>query len=98
MLATAAKDYPWSWENHYKKVCFAYNTSVHSTTTFIPFYLMFGRKTAVPVDLMHHKAPVTEDGFISLLYLGGFSKKVRSNGSQSSTIKSNMHCIQGSDW
>ena len=57
MLSTTAKDHPWSWEDHLKKVCFAYNTSVHSTTTFTPFYLMFGRQAVLPVDLMYHPAP-----------------------------------------
>ena len=52
MLATAAKDHPWSWEHHLRKVCFAYNTSVHSTTGFTPFYLLFGRQAVLPVDLM----------------------------------------------
>lgn len=52
MLATTAKDHPWSWEDHLSKVCFAFNTSVHSTTRFTPFYLMFGQQAVLPVDLM----------------------------------------------
>jgi len=52
MLATSANDHPWLWEHHLRKVCFAYNTSVHSTTGFTPFYLLFGRQAVLPVHLM----------------------------------------------
>ena len=56
MLATSAKDHPWSWEHHLWKLCFAYNTSVHPTTGFTPFYLPFGRQAVLPVDLMFSPA------------------------------------------
>ena len=53
MLATCTKDHPFDWENHIRKVCMAYNTSVQSTTGYTPFYLMFGRQAKLPVDLMY---------------------------------------------
>ena len=37
----------------------AYNTSVHPTTGFTPFYLMFGWQAKLPVELMYG-APETE--------------------------------------
>ena len=43
MLSTTVKDHPHNWEDHIRKVCMAYNTCVHPTTGFTPFYLMFGR-------------------------------------------------------
>ena len=52
MLATTTKEHPFGWEDQIRKVCMAYNTSVHATTGYTPFYLMFGREARLPADLM----------------------------------------------
>ena len=52
-LATSVTDHPENWEEFVKKICMAYNTSVHPSTRFTPFYLMFGRQAKLPVDLMY---------------------------------------------
>ena len=52
MLATTLRDHPFDWENRLRKVCMAYNTSVHSSTGYSPFYLMFGREARLPLDIV----------------------------------------------
>ena len=52
MLATAVSDRPFEWEQHLRRLCFAYNTSIHPTTGFSPFALMFGRQARMPIDIV----------------------------------------------
>jgi transposase InsO family protein len=53
MLATAASDNCFEWEDHLRPLCMAYNTSINPTTGFSPFYLMFGRQAHMPIDVMY---------------------------------------------
>jgi len=57
MLAVAVRDQPFEWEQHIRRLCFAYNTSVHPTTGFSPFSLMFGRQARMPVDIVFGTTP-----------------------------------------
>ena len=52
MLATCTQDNPLDWENHIRKVCMTYNSSVQASTGYTPFFLMFGRQARIPVDVM----------------------------------------------
>ena len=40
-----------SWEDYLDTCVYAYNTSVHESSRFTPYELMFGRKAVLPVDL-----------------------------------------------
>ena len=53
MLATTIKDHGEECEDHLAKVCFAYNTSIHKSTGFTSFYLMYGRQARIPIDLIY---------------------------------------------
>jgi len=44
MLSTCAKNHPFEWEDHIRKVCMAYNTSMQASIGYTPFYLMLGRQ------------------------------------------------------
>ena len=57
MLSTTVQDHPWDWEECLRKVCFAYDSSVHPGTGYTPFYLMFCRQARLPVDVTFGTAP-----------------------------------------
>ena len=39
------------WDTILSHVVFAYNTSIHSTTHFTPFFLMFGTEAKIPPEI-----------------------------------------------
>ena len=51
MLATTLDNHAGEWEDYLAKVCFAYNTSRQASTGYSPFYLMFGCKARIPLDI-----------------------------------------------
>lgn len=57
MLATALEGHDFDWDKQLKMACFAYNTSVHATTGYTPFYLMHGYEARLPVDVVCGSAP-----------------------------------------
>ena len=52
MFRTLPEKYKLSWKNHLRKVINAYNCTRHSRTGYLPYYLMFGRKPRLPIDLI----------------------------------------------
>ena len=53
ILSTTTKDHPFNWENQIRKDCIVFNTSVHTSTGYTPFFLMFGCQARLPIDLMY---------------------------------------------
>ena len=59
MLKTLEETEKKSWKDHVQKLVYAYNCTRHSTTGYEPYFLLFGRKPRLPVDLIlkpTHKA------------------------------------------
>ena len=52
MLCTAANNHGQDWDVMLPNLLMAYRSSVHATTKFTPFQMLFGRQIKLPVDLM----------------------------------------------
>ncbi len=51
MVRTLEETQKSKWKEHLNKVVHAYNSTVHDTTGFSPFFLLFGREPTLPVNL-----------------------------------------------
>jgi hypothetical protein len=51
-LSCYAESNPGLWHKYLPGVLFAYRTSVHATTGYTPFYLMYGREARSPIDIL----------------------------------------------
>ena len=52
MLATSVTDKPFEWENHHRRLRLAYNSSIHPTTGYSHFYLMFDCRVRMLIDVV----------------------------------------------
>ena len=52
MLKCLNKNEKTNWKDHLGKLAFAYNSTINKATGFSPFFLMFGRESRLPIDLM----------------------------------------------
>ena len=63
----------WKWPEHLGSVVIAYNATRSLVTGFSPYYLMFGRRPRLPIDLLfptrrEHNLTRTIDEYVETLY------------------------------
>ena len=51
MLGTLSEDEKSDWKSHLGYMTHAYNYTKHASTTYFPYYLMFGRHPRLPIDI-----------------------------------------------
>ena len=59
MLTTLQENEKQSWNKHLSKLAFAYNSTLNKSTGYSPFYLMFGRKSILPIDFIFQREGAT---------------------------------------
>ena len=73
MLGTLTPEQKKDWKNHVSAMVHAYNCTKNTTTGFSPYYLLFGRKPRLPVDVEfglqrgNQKGPLSESNYVSQL-------------------------------
>jgi cobalamin biosynthesis Mg chelatase CobN len=60
MITSYVSENQRDWDAKLEILTFAYNTATHEGTKHSPFYLMFGRKPKVPLDLISPTIRIAE--------------------------------------
>ena len=57
ILAKYVSDHQRDWDEHLPLIMIANRSSVHVSTQYTPFYLLFGHEARLPVDIMFRRQP-----------------------------------------
>jgi len=84
MLAKVVKSHQLDWPDHVPYIVNAYNSTVHASTGYSPYFLLYGREQRAPLDVVLgsprvDRKPVSEYARILLDRLHGAHTLVREN-------------------
>ncbi|KAI8499504.1 hypothetical protein Bbelb_225550 [Branchiostoma belcheri] len=65
------------WDDHLPHVLLAYNTSVHASTGFTPFFLTHGREANLPADVIFGPNPQASSTVTSMAYARSLASSLR---------------------
>ena len=73
MIGKLDTELHWKWLAHLGSMLIAYNATQSLVTGFSPYYLMFGRRPQLPIDLLfptyrEHNLTCTIDEYVETLY------------------------------
>ncbi|KXJ06192.1 Retrovirus-related Pol polyprotein from transposon 412 [Exaiptasia diaphana] len=78
-----------TWDEHIGACMMAYRSSIHQSTGYTPFHLMFGREMRLPLDVMMGPPDVGEDSY------GEFASQLKQNLNDAYRLaRENLNCAQ----
>lgn len=77
MIRSLEQEQKRDWRKHLKSVVHAYNSCIHSSTGFSPYYLFFGRHPRLPIDLAFGIDLGKRQGRSSRQYVEGLKDSLR---------------------
>ena len=77
MLKNLAREQKSRWYEHLNRLSFVYYCTRNDSTGFSPYYLLFGRNSRLPVDLMFESVLVSQKSSSRKDYVGQWEKGMR---------------------
>ena len=98
MLKTLENCQKSDWKSHISSLVHAYNSTVHDTTRFSPFFLMFGREPKLPVDVVFGLSRPQDDDKCTTKYISRMRQRLQEAFQQAQTAMKNSQQRQKTNY